>query len=138
MKISLNFAKPASDSVSLKGGIRIPQGFSAAGKTARFDVDGVVKSFTLNAKGSAKAGTDSFKLKIKSTNGVVTTQTAAFSASFKKGSFASEFSDQGLIDDVLVDVPVRIKSTLSVGGYTVYGLNVLSYTARAGKSGKTK
>ena len=58
LAIELNFAKPSLDSISLKGTLAVPAGFSAAGATIQASIGGVVKTFTLDAKGKAKVGAD--------------------------------------------------------------------------------
>ena len=53
------------------------------------DAGGVLKKLVLGEKGSVKAGSDSFKVTIKSKHGVVQANPSApFSATFAKGKFA--------------------------------------------------
>jgi hypothetical protein len=138
MKISLNFATSGKDSISIKGKIPIPGAFNPAGQKLRFDIGGLTKTYALDSKGSVKASTDSFKLKIKSQNGIVNAQDAPFSLSLKKGDFDSFFADEGLIDADLKSQGVTVRASIYVGNK----LNALRvpqlYSAKQGKSGKTK
>ena len=74
--IKLNLAKPSLDSIGLKGTLAVPAGFSAAGATLEVSIGGVVKTFTLDAKGKTTVGTDKAQLTVKAKKGVVAAQDA--------------------------------------------------------------
>ena len=138
LAIALNFAKPSRDSISLKGTLAVPAGFSAAGATIQASIGGVVKTFTLDAKGKAKVGGDQAGLSVKAKRGVVLAQDAKLNIRFSKGSFASSLVDEGLgnatVTDVAVLVPVEIKLN-----DTMYAkAQPQKYSAKQGKTGRTK
>jgi len=138
MKIGLNFATPGKDSVSIKGTIRLPDGFSPAGQKLRINVGGVIKSYVLDGKGAVKSGADAFKLQIKSSGGVVEAQDAPFTISFKKGDFDDFYLDEGLINSNVKSEQVSILTNIFLGHEFSSAMVPQSYTAKQGKSGKTK
>ena len=60
------------DVIDLKGTLAVSDGFSPAGATLQVSVGGVVKSFTLDAEGKAKIGTDQTQVNATLTNAAVT------------------------------------------------------------------
>lgn len=64
--------------LSLTGKLDIPAGFSTSGKTCVTNVGGYMQKFTLDAKGSGKAGKNAFKLTLKVKKKVVIAQQAKF------------------------------------------------------------
>jgi PKD repeat protein len=87
--IELNFAKPGNDAISLNGTMQIPAGFIANGQKVYIDIGGVIKSFTLSAKGSSPKGNNTFSVGFKATKGEVSKQTAKYAIKLTKGSFAT-------------------------------------------------
>src|SRR5262249_21384566 len=87
LTIKLNFGSSNADSVQLSGQFTVASGATAASKSLTVDVGGVLKTFTLDTKGSQRAGTSSAKVTIKGT-------TAKFTISLTKGAFASFLSDE--------------------------------------------
>ena len=139
MAIGLNFAKDNLDSISVSGAIAVPAGFSADQKSVVVDVGGVVKTFKLNSKGMVKLGNDTFKLVVKTKNKQVPAQDAKFSAKFSKGSFKSKLADYGLTGEADVknqSENINLSLLLTTGG--LQGVVPQSYTAKQGKTGKTK
>jgi hypothetical protein len=136
--IKLNFAKSSADSIGLKGTLAVPADFAVAGATLEVSIGGVVKTFTLDAKGKAQVGDDKAQLTVKAKKGVVLAQDAKLSVKFSKGSFVAALADEGLVDatvkDIAVTMPVEIKLN-----DTMYALaQAQTYTAKAGKTGKAK
>lgn len=136
--IKLNFAKSSADSIGLKGTLAVPADFAVAGATLEVSIGGVVKTFTLDAKGKAQVGDDKAQLTVKAKKGVVLAQDAKLNVKFGKGSFAAALVDEGLVDatvkDIAVIMPVEIKLN-----DTMYALaQAQTYTAKAGKTGKAK
>jgi hypothetical protein len=139
LKVALNFAKPGKDSISVKGTLAIPAGFDPTGQQVSINVGGTTKVLTLDEKGKAKTAADSLAVKVKSKGGLVEAQDAKFTASFKKGDFDGFFTDEGLIDATLSKAPVDIGLLLSFSAGKLYNTAVpLLYTAKQGKTGKTK
>ena len=134
--IKLNFARTAgSDTIQFSGSVSIPAGFNPDGAKVYFDVGGVAKSFTLNAKGMAKDGNDAVKFAIKAKQGSV----AQFTAAFTKGTFINQLgSATGLIDTTVKNSPVPVKFTVVIGGGVFQKSQSLSYSATFGKMGAAK
>jgi len=94
--IKLNFTQSGKDGISLSGTVQIPGGFVVANQKAYYDIGGIMGHFTLGSKGaSTPKGNNAFTLKVKSSKGVVVAQTAAFSMTFKNGSFAATLATDG-------------------------------------------
>ena len=138
MKASLNFAKPARDSISLKGSISLPDGFKPAGQQVFVNVGGTTRALVLDGKGTGKAGNDVLKIKLKSKNGIVPAQLAPLTISLKNGDFAGSLADEGLINASLSDVPVNVGVFVQFSTGSSHGFVPLSYSAKQGKSGKAK
>ncbi|HEV7734151.1 MAG TPA: hypothetical protein VGR62_18410 [Candidatus Binatia bacterium] len=136
LAIKLNFSTPAKDSVTLTGTLPIPDGFDPTAKVLGLDIGGVVRSFTLDAKGKAQTATDKVTLTVRASRGIVLAQDAKFTVKISKGSLAGEFTDEGLTDaDVdkeprSVDVQVTVEDA-SRSAKTA----VLTYKAKQGKTG---
>jgi hypothetical protein len=131
VQIKLNFAKSSSDMVVVKGTLAVPAGFSTAGVVVTLDVGGVVKSFTLDEKGKAKSGNDSFALG-KPKDGI-----AKFTAMFKKGDFAASFADEGLSGDAK-KAPKTVLVTVYFNSQILTSSESLEYTGKTGKTGIAK
>jgi hypothetical protein len=138
LKIKLNFAKPLKDSISVSGLIPVPAGFSVAGKELVISVGGTTKTVTLDAKGKSKVGFDTVKLTVKSKKGVVAAQDAKFKFTFKKGNFAVDLADEGLVNSTVFDVPVDVLVSLQFNGELRQNLVPLTYKAKTGKTGSAK
>ena len=136
--IKLNFAKPLSDSVSLAGALLVPAGFNVAGAPVTVDVGGVEKTFTLDAKGKAKVGNDSFSIKVKAKKGVVLEQVAKFKFATKKGTFAPAFVDENFTSRDAKKEPGAVVGVVQVGDLYAQSTLPVLYTGKAGKSGSVK
>lgn len=136
--IKLNFAKSLSDSVSLSGALAVPAGFNVSGATVLVNVGGVEKTFTLDAKGKAKVGNDSFSISVKNKKGVVAAQLAKFKFASKKGDFAASLADEGLTNENVSKQPRAIVAIVQVGELSAQSTLTVTYTGKAGKSGSAK
>jgi hypothetical protein len=136
--ITLNFAKPSFDSITFRGTLAVPAGFSAAGATLEVSIGGVVKTFTLDAKGKAKVGNDRAQLTVKRKKGVVLAQDAKLSVRLAKGSFASSLADEGLVNATVKDLAVTMPVEIELNDTMYASAQPQKYTAKAGKTGKTK
>ena len=137
--IKLNFAKPGSDSIAFSGSLPITAGFVSAGQKIVVDVGGVVAPFTLDAKGSAKSGVNSFKITIKAKKGVVADQTAKFAVKMSKGTYAKDLANEDLTGAVDAKNQSRkITVTVLFDGMIFQAQRALVYTAKAGKTGAAK
>jgi hypothetical protein len=127
------------DGISIKGELPVPEGFRALDKKIILDVGGVVKTFTLDAKGaSTPKGVDAFKLSFKATKGVVAKQTGKYSVKLAKSDFADALLDEGLTNGDVAATPVTIPVTLIVNGSSYQKPVTLSYKAKADKTGTAK
>ena len=137
LSIKLNFAKPGGDGLSLGGLLLIPDGFQVSGQVLIVDVGGVVRGFTLNAKGSAKQGSDSCALGVKANKGVVSLQIVKLAVKLTKGSFTQSLATYGLVNQT-VSTKLTVPVTVIFNGALLQKLVSQSYKASAGKSGATK
>jgi hypothetical protein len=132
LRIGLNFAAPGNDSIRLLTWLGLAQGFSPSGQRIIINVGGVVKSFVLDAKGGAKEGNDIVKL---SARGRASTKKCTIS--FRKGTFAAAFADEGLANASIAKAARPVLVTVIVGGQKFEVLVPQAYTAISGK-GTTK
>jgi hypothetical protein len=139
MAVKLNFAKPKrNDSVLVSGALPIPGGFAVTGQQVIVDVGGVVRLFTLGAKGASTPKTnDTFKLGIRARKGVAAAQTAKFQLKLTQGTLAYAFVDEGLTNSD-VTTPVTITVQVIMDGRAYEASVPQTYKARAGKTGTTR
>lgn len=138
MSVKLNFKKADSDSIQLQALVSIPDDYSPTGDRVAIDVGGVVKSFVLDEKGKAKTDTEQVKLAVKKSGGAVLAQDAKLTVKFKKGSFADELGDEGLVDATLENVPVEVDVVVDAAAKPRKKRVALTYTAKQGKTGSAK
>ncbi|HLX62924.1 MAG TPA: PKD domain-containing protein [Planctomycetota bacterium] len=141
VSIKLNFAKPTlNDSISFSGAVIVPEGFHPAVSKVFIDVGGVAKHFLLDVTGAAVSADkkDSIKISIKTVSGAAFLQTAKYTATFKKGSFAASLADEGLTSTTVKNSAKQVLFTLIFNNTIMQKLKTVSYTATAGKSGSAK
>ncbi len=135
--INLNFSKPLSDGISVTGLLPIEANYNPTGKKIVVNVGGVVKTFTLTSKASAKVGGDLIKISIKASKKVVLAQQAKFGVKFSKGSFSTSLSDEGLTNADIAAARSVVVSIIFENSLYQTTKQVL-YTAKTGKTGKAK
>ncbi|HLX60977.1 MAG TPA: right-handed parallel beta-helix repeat-containing protein [Planctomycetota bacterium] len=139
VSIKLNFAKTGFDSISFYGSVDVPAGFNAFGQKAPLDAGGVSQGFTLDSKGAARNGSASLKISIKFRRGAVPAQSAKFTASLKKGTFAATLAPLGLTGDATVRNAARSIVLTVIFNNTILQTNrPLSYSARKGLTGSAR
>lgn len=138
LSIKLSFAKAASDSVQLQALVSVPDGYSPTGDRVVVDVGGVVRGFVLDEKGKAKTDTEQVKLAVKKSGGVVLAQDAKLTVKLKKGSFADQLVDEGLVDATVQKVPVEVDVEVDAAAKPRKKRVALTYTAKQGKTGSAK
>jgi len=131
--ISLNFAIGGRDGIALSGVLPIPAGFVFAGQKIGIEVGGVVRSFTLNAKGKAKVGTNSFAIGIKPKLGL-----SKYTMKVSRGTFSDRLQDEKLTNTTVKALPVTVIVNLIFNNTFYQKAQPQSYTARQGKTGKAK
>lgn len=133
VQIKLNFAKPG-DSISASGTLPVADGFVFTGQQVITNVGGVVKVFTLDAKGkSAASTTQKFSLS-KPKLGV-----SKFSLKLSKGTFAAAFADESLTGNLDVKKESRsTRVTIYFNQVTYTKTQSLEYTAKKAKTGSAK
>jgi hypothetical protein len=138
--ISLNFALDGKDGISLSGALDVPAGFVVLGQQVIVDVGGVARAFTLDAKGSGKSGSDTFKIGVKVKKGTpVAAQASKFQVKFSKGTFADSLKDEGLTGEAAVkSVSKTVVVTVLFNQTMLQKAQPVLYTAVAGKTGKAK
>jgi sugar lactone lactonase YvrE len=138
LSISLNFAKPGNDGLQAAGILAVPTGFQVSGAQVVVDIGGVVRSFTLDGKGSSPKGNDSIKIGIKAIKGVVPAQSPKFTIKFSKGNWQGLLLDEGLTNDTAANVPKTVP-VIILFNKKIYKASVAQlYTAKKGSTGKTK
>ncbi len=139
-QISLNFAKPGSDSIKFGGTLDVPANY--AGGHVYVVVGDLLQKFTVSSasKFSAKVGGDSIKLTIKATKGVIAHQTGKYSVSLSKGTFATALAPSGLTGtaDIKTPQPRSVPYALFFNGQAFQKTVTMQYTAKKGASGKAK
>ena len=131
--IHFNFKSPGKDKIMVKGTIPTPVG-STAGVVVVLDVGGASQAFTLDKKGRARVGGNTFALTGKPKNGQV-----KYAIQLKKGAFAAALADEGM--GGTADAKKQTRSVLvsvTFGGTLHVKFVTLSYTAKAGKTGIAK
>ncbi|MCK6473771.1 MAG: hypothetical protein L6R28_18770 [Planctomycetes bacterium] len=134
-QVSLNFAKPLSDTVKVTGRIPLADGTVLTGVAVLLDIAGNSIAFTLDDKGGGVAPTG--KIKVKPPKGGV----ASFGLSMK-GDFQTAFADNADMQNETTPkagVGKAVRVALALEGIGVYHADVvLSYKATVDKSGKAK
>ena len=131
--LKFNFNKPNKDKFMVSGTLPALEG-PPDDVAVIVDIGGATQTFTLDKKGRARAGDDTFALIGKPKNGHV-----KFQVQLKKGDFSDEMADEGMdgTEDAkkesrTIDVSVLVGDKLYETTLTV------NYTAKAGKSGIAK
>lgn len=139
MSIKLSFTKLLSDSIAISGTLPVKAGFTGSNKKFVVDVGGVIKSFTLGSKNTAKVGGDSIKLSVKAKKGVVSAdQAAKYSIKISKGTFGSTLADDGLGNENAKNKATTVRVDVLFNGQYLRKLVPQIYSAKQGNSGRTK
>lgn len=133
--VKLNFAKPGTDTITLKGSLLLAPGFDPLGKPAVIYVSGLAAKVTINAKTSSSLP----GLKVKNPSKTLLGGFTTFSATLGKGNFQAKLAAVGMTnEDVLLP---RSVSTMVIVFFnnTIYTSNkALTYKAHFGKNGTAK
>jgi len=133
LAVKLNFAKTDSDSIALSGTLPVPDGFIPTGQQVIVDVGGAAKAFTLDEHGkSTPAGNDSFKI------GKPKSGAARYTAKFNKGRFATALADEGLSNADVKGEARTVTVTVCFNLALYQAAQAQQYSAKSGKSGRTK
>jgi hypothetical protein len=135
MGIKLNFARTGSDMITVSGTLPVSGGFKVAEQRVVVDVGGVIKNFTLTARGEAVAGNDSVKLRIKVNKGEVLAQNARFTVKMSRGDFATALADEGLANRDIAPVSQTIPVIILFDQKIFRSDRDQLYTAKAEKNG---
>ena len=135
--IKLNFGAAGNDAIALSGLLLIPDGFTVAGQTVIVNIGGVVKAFTLDAKGKSPKGNDSLAVGVKAGKTGTPLQIAKFAVKLMKGTFAAALADDGLVN-ATTTAQVTVPVTVIFNGEVLKKAMPQSYKATAGKGGATK
>jgi len=140
LSVRLNFIKASKDSIELGGTLPLPEGFTPQGGTLLIvDVGGVVKQMLLNPQGLAKAGNDSFKLRVKRSAKVTGIVGSRFMAKFSKSDFDIPLADEKITGETdMTRAPRTVVVTILFNGALYQKSQNVLYSARAGKSGRAK
>lgn len=133
--IQLHFDRSGKDSMTIRRKIPVPAGFSPAGTELAVNVGGVERTFTLDANGAGASGDASIQLVFKTVGGVVAKQTGEWFLKVTKADLASEFANEGLLDETNAAKPVLIEISATLGGKTTTQSWDPLYTSTAGEHG---
>ena len=125
LTIQLDFAREGKDSLGAQGTLPVPADTELAGQTVVLDFGGVIRAFTLDAKGMGKLGKSVFKL-AKPKNGI-----SSFSLQIT-GSFKPELMDEGLFASVTT-LNTPIAATVLFNSRLLKSNDTLSYTSNKSK-----
>ncbi len=98
-RIALNFAKSSRDKAALRALVAVPEGFDPAGRTLSVYLGGVVRTFTLDAKGKGADGSSKVRLVVKKSKGIVPAQDARLELVLRKQDLAASLADEDLTPD---------------------------------------
>ena len=131
--LKFNFKKPGKDKFMISGTLPALEG-PPDGVAVTVDIGGATQTFTLDKKGRARAGSDTFALVGKPKNGHV-----KFLCQLKKGAFSDEMADEGMdgTEDAKRETRTVVMS-VDVGSLHYENSVEVNYTAKAGKSGIAK
>lgn len=132
LTVSLKFTGGGADTIAVSGQFPLADGTSLSGKVLRIDVGGVVKTFTLDAKGKSPKGNDTASVTAPKAG------VAKFAASFKKGDFSGEFVNEGMTNATVANVYAPTTVAVTFDGIAHSETVQLVYAAKQGKSGAAK
>lgn len=138
LSIKLNFARSQSDAIQVQGSLAVPPNFTLNTQRVIVDVGGVARLFTLNAQGLAKTGADSFHLKVSKSKRVKNSQNGKFSARLMGGDWQTKLSTYGLTNATVVKQEKMIPVMFLFNGTMFTKTQIQFYTAKQGRSGRTK
>lgn len=131
--LKFNFKKADKDKFVVSGHVPALDGPSD-GVVVTVDIGGAAQTFTLDGKGRAREGDDTFALVGKPKNGHV-----KFLCQFKKDDFSDETSDEGMGGTEDAKKETRTIAVRMEVGDLIYEASLdVKYTAKAGKSGIAK
>ena len=138
LAIMLNFASAGKDGLTLNGSLPLPAGFTPEGKVVLVCVGGMVRQVTLGSKPNGVA-TPNGKLtlmfkKLKTP----AAQTGKFSFKLTKGTLQPLFVQEGLTNKTVTKESDPVRVTIFINGAMYQTVRAQIYTAKQGKTGKTK
>jgi hypothetical protein len=133
MVLHFNFKKPGKDKFMVSGQLPALEG-PPDGVVVTVDIGGATQTFTLDRKGRAREGDDTFALIGKPKNGRV-----KFQVQLKKGDFSDEMTDEGMDGTEDAKKETRTIVMRVEVGEIVYEDSIdVNYTAKTGKTGIAK
>ena len=138
LMISLNFVKDFADVIGLSGTLPVQAGFKLEDSVVVVNVGGVARRFKLDEKGSAVDRDATFKLSVKTVTGNVAAQTAKFTFKTKKGLHGPDLLDDGYVETEVKKEKRTVDVTVLFDNAQYRVPVQQEYTAKAGKSGRSK
>jgi hypothetical protein len=142
MTVKLNFSSSGKDSIAIKGTAQTGSE-SLAGKQVAVYVGGILQRFTLDSRGKAKVsnglGSGTGNANGAASISVGKGPNSAVLISFKGGDYRSFLTEEGMTnEEVKTPRATSISIAVLVNNILHKSDKVLSYTAKAGKSGSAK
>jgi hypothetical protein len=138
--VKLKPHKEAADSIVLRGGLPVAEGYEPAGAHVVVSVAGIDREFTLDERGRAALEANTpFRLRVKRKKGMVQAGPVRFDLVLKRGDFAAALADEGLATDRRQKMEPRAATIyLLFDGHTYRVTVPLDWSAKPGKTGKAK
>lgn len=133
MTIKLDFASSGRDAIGIRGTLPLKDGFSPAGQELTLVVGGIVRRFTLDDRGSSPRGNSAFVLRVPRLM-----LQGRFTTKLKNDDFKAALLDEGLTNTTLRQVSRTVRVFILMDRTLYESRKVLSYTAKAGKTGLAK
>ncbi len=130
IKLGARFDESGRDKAKLKA--RIPAlaaAFDPDGATVTVGIGGASEDVTLDARGRGASGDAKLKMKYSASKGW------QLAASWKNGSYASDWIAAGLVDAAVSDLVVPIDVETTADGITYAAVQSIRWSAKAGAKG---
>jgi hypothetical protein len=133
LDLKFDFKKSGKDQAHIRGKLPAPEG-DYAGLVVTVDIGGAMRTFTLDSKGKAKNGNDTFMFEGKPKDGLV-----KYDTKFKKADLSDDLADEGMDGSEEAKKEDRdVIVVITVGDTAYAGEATVEYTAKVGKTGNAK
>ncbi len=132
LSVKVDFKHASHDSLLLQGVLPINSLSDVAGAPISFDIGGIQRQLTPNARGKAASGADTLTI-AKPRNG-----NAGFTLKLNKGTFFDSLMDEGFANAAVKKLSTPILVKVSFNGQTYQHLQPQTYSATKGRNGASK
>jgi sugar lactone lactonase YvrE len=119
-QLRLSFQKKNADTLSVAGVVPLRSGFTASGAVVKLYYGPLVKTFTLNSKGSVSSKTDFIKINTTQKAGSFLDKArqffaGKFSVQLKSQPLAPTFQSLGFVANVVNPTPIQLPILITIG-----------------------